>query len=118
VSRLEQVDAASWESFVGSPLAVLMLAKTGCAACAAWTQELEAELARPDFWPEVRFGKMYLDQGGLARFKRANESWLADVHDLPYTVLYVRGQRFKSFAGGGIERLESRLRSALEPSPA
>jgi len=45
----------------------------------------------------------------LAGFKRANP-WLADLDDLPSTQIHVRGERVKSFAGGGVSRLESRLR--------
>ena len=111
MSRLEMIAGTNWEDLVKSPRAVLMLAKSGCQACASFTEELTAALeGDPARWPGVRFGKMILDKGGLASFKRANP-WLGEVQDLPYTVIYVDGERTKSFAGGGIERLESRLQS-------
>ena len=109
MSRLEAIDGSSWEDFVGSPVAVLVLGKSDCPACAQWSSELEAHLGDASRWPEVRFGKVLLDTPGLAGFKRANP-WLADLDDLPSTQIYLRGERVKSFAGGGVYRLESRLR--------
>lgn len=111
MSRLEMIDGSNWEEFVRSGRAVLMLAKTGCPACASFTEELSSALeADPSRWPGVRFGKMILDKGGLASFKRASP-WLGEVKDLPYTVIFVGGERAKSFAGGGVERLDGRLQS-------
>ncbi len=57
---------------------------------------------------DVRFGKMLLDRGGLAGFKRANQ-WLAQVDVLPYTLIYRGGEKVAEFAGGGIGRLQARL---------
>jgi hypothetical protein len=108
---LEKVDGRNWRDFVAAPLAVLMLGKSDCGACAAWTAELEQFLAGDREWSHVRFGKMLLDEGGLVDFKRANP-WLADVDVLPYNLIYVRGERLKEFPGGGIDRLVTRLRSA------
>ena len=59
-------------------------------------------------YADVRFGKILLDRGGLASFKRANP-WLADVDVLPYTLIYKGGEKVAEFAGGGITRLQSRL---------
>ena len=106
--RLERLDGSNWEAFVASPAAVLMLGKSDCAACAAWTAELEAFLEKDERWRHVRFGKLLLDKPGLISFKRAN-SWIAELHDLPTNVLYVNGRESKRFAGGGIERLVTRL---------
>jgi hypothetical protein len=108
MGRLETVDGGSWHDFVASPLAVLVIGKSDCAACAAWSEELERFLAADAEWGHVRFGKMLLDKGGLIDFKRANP-WLADVDELPFNVLYVRGERTKSWPGGGVERLTTRL---------
>lgn len=113
--RFEKVDAASWQAFVAAPRAVLVLGKSDCAACAAWSTELETFLATDARWPEVRFGKLLLDQGGLVHFKRANP-WLADVDVLPFTVIWQHGERAKSFAGGGIDRLVSRLEALDDPN--
>jgi hypothetical protein len=76
--------------------------------CNEFTDELNGFLAADQTYGDVRFGKILLDRGGLAGFKRANP-WLADVDVLPYTVIYRAGAKVAAFAGGGIARLESRL---------
>ena len=116
MTRLETVDGANWRDFVGAPVALLVIGKTDCGACAAWTEELEAFLASDNEWPHVRFGKMYVDRPGLIEFKRASP-WLADVDELPFNQLYVRGERSKAWPGGGIERLVDRLRGITRPEP-
>jgi hypothetical protein len=112
MSRIEVLDASSWESFLASDTAVLILAKTTCENCARWAAELDAALVDEGLFPEVRFGKLYLDQRGLIAFKKANP-WIAEVDDLPFNVLYAKGEKLKSFAGGGVERLSNRLRRVL-----
>ncbi len=109
MSRVEAIDGSGWEEFVASPVAVIVLGRSDCAACAQWCSELEAHLGDPTRWPEVRFGKVLLDTPGLAGFKRANP-WVAELDALPSNQIYVRGERVKSFAGGGVSRLDSRLR--------
>jgi hypothetical protein len=108
MSRLELLDGKSWEEFVGAPAAVLVLGKNGCEACASWTSELEAFLAGDPRWQNVRFGKLLLDTPGLVSFKRANP-WVAELDALPFNVIYRDGRRSRDFAGGGVERLVTRL---------
>jgi len=108
MQRLEAIDGTNWESFVGAPWAVLMLGKTDCDKCAAYTEELGGFLAVDAAYRGVRFGKMLLDKGGLASFKRAN-AWLAEIDVLPYTLIYRNGQKVAEFAGGGVGRLTARL---------
>jgi hypothetical protein len=112
MSRLESIDARNWEEFVGSPAAVLMLGKSDCEACKAWTDELLAFLEQDQAWRHVRFGKLLLDTPGLVAFKRANP-WLAEVDALPFNVIYVGGKPVKRFAGAGTDRLVSRLAGAV-----
>jgi hypothetical protein len=107
-TTLEAVDGANWETFLAAPWAVLMLGKTDCEHCIEYTEELHGYLGQPAAPADVRFGKMLLDRGGLATFKRANP-WLADVDVLPYTLIYRGGQKVAEFAGGGVGRLQSRL---------
>lgn len=38
--RLEAIDGASWEAFLGAPWAVLMLGKTDCEHCQEYTEKL------------------------------------------------------------------------------
>jgi hypothetical protein len=121
-SRLEILDGATWEAFTASPVAVLMLGKSDCPACAGWTEELTAFLESPAASAEplahVRFGKVMLDERGLLGFKKASP-WLAEVTDLPFNVIYRDGQAVKRWAGGGIERLLNRLkRLAEETAPS
>jgi hypothetical protein len=114
VSRLEQIDGRNWEDFLQAPVAVLMLGKSDCEACAGWTRELEGFLASDSEFPHVRFGKMLLDKGGLIAFKRAHP-WIAELDVLPFTQMFVAGERSKSFAGSGVERLVNRLRQIVAP---
>jgi hypothetical protein len=109
VGALEQIDGRNWEDFLQAPVAVLMLGKSDCAACAAWTDELTRFLETDREWTHVRFGKMLLDKGGLIGFKRAH-SWIAELDVLPFTQIFVAGERGKSFAGSGVDRLTNRLR--------
>lgn len=109
MSRLEQIDGRNWEDFLGAPVAVLMLGKSDCEACAAWTAELEHFLAADAEYPQARFGKILLDKGGLIGFKRAHP-WIAELDVLPFTQIFVDGARWKSFAGGGADRLVARLK--------
>jgi hypothetical protein len=118
MSRFEKVDGQTWREFVSAPTAVLVLGKTTCPACQAFTTELEQLLDTDGAaWPHVRFGKMALDEGGLIEFKRASP-WLADVDVLPFTQIYRAGERWKDFAGGGVERLRSRLDRLPPPTSA
>lgn len=110
MERLETIDGKNWQPLVAAPWGVLVLAKTDCEHCAAYTAELLPWLAADRAFTDVRFGKMYLDVGGLGSFKRVNP-WLQDVVDvLPYTLIYRNGDKVAEFAGGGIDRLENRLR--------
>ena len=110
MSRLESVDNKNWREFVAAPRSVLMLGKSDCEACASWTEELTKFLDSDEEWKDVRFGKILLDKPGLIDFKRANP-WIAELDVLPFNQIYVNGERSKSFAGGGIERLLNRLTS-------
>lgn len=108
MAEFEEVGRHNWEEFINSPRAVLMLGKTDCPACEAFAEELTAFCAKDEDWQEVRFGKLIINQPGLAKFKKAN-TWLADVRDLPYTLIYADGEIQKRFLGGGIQRLTNRL---------
>lgn len=117
MSRLEKLDGRSVLDFVAAPAAVLMLGKSDCEACATWTAELEAFLATDERWRHVRFGKLLLDKPGMIAFKRANP-WIAELDVLPVNVIYANGQESKRFAGGGIERLVTRLERGIGEAKA
>jgi hypothetical protein len=115
VKRLEELGPDTWEAFLRSPRAVLVLGKSDCDSCARWSEELTEWLADPARWPDVRFGKLMLNTPGLIAFKRANP-WVASIDMLPHTIVYLDGNKAKEFAGGGIDRLETRLRRAFDTS--
>ena len=115
-NTLETVDGGNWRDFIAAPAAVLVIGKSDCPACAAWGEELERFLTTDTEWTHVRFGKMFLDKGGLIEFKRASP-WLADVDELPFNQLYVNGERSKSWPGSGTDRLVDRLQS-ISPAAA
>ena len=115
--RLEKLDKNNWREITGAPMGVVMLGKSDCDACNAWTKELEAFLEQDTEFTDVRFGKAVLDEGGLADFKRAN-IWIADVDELPFHAIFVNGKRAKTFAGGGVDRLTTRLKNLRESPPA
>lgn len=108
MAKFEEIGRENWEEFINSPKAVLMLGKSDCPACAAFAEELDEFCASCEGWEDVRFGKLIINQPGLAGFKKQSP-WLADVRDLPYTVIYADGEVAKTFMGGGIERLTNRL---------
>jgi hypothetical protein len=91
---------------------VLVLGKSDCPACNAWTAELEAFLESDAAWRHVRFGKLLLDKSGLISFKRANP-WIAELEVLPHNVVYHDGERVVEFSGAGVERLTARLSRVL-----
>ena len=112
MAELEVLSGADLPAFLSSDVAVLVLSKSDCGACAAWAEELKAHLASlpaDDQFSDVRYGKLVLDTRGLTDFKRANQEWLAKLDVLPFNVIYQRGERAKSWAGGGVERLTNRL---------
>ncbi len=109
MAEFEEVGRENWEEFISSPKAVLMLGKTDCPSCTAFAKELTAFCEEgAEGWEDVRFGKLIINQPGLAGFKKQN-TWLADVRDLPYTLIYADGEIEKKFLGGGIDRLTNRL---------
>ena len=113
--RLETIDAGNWRDFVAAPAAVLLIGKTTCPVCQEYSRELAVALDDATRWSGVRFGKIEVDRGGLIDFKRSNP-WLAELDTLPFTRIYRNGALWKEFAGGGVDRLGSRLEQLDTPS--
>ena len=107
MSRLTILDRDNWSETVNAPAAVVMLSKTDCPACSAWTAELETFLATDEPWTNVSFGKIYLDKPGLGAFKKAHP-WIATLDALPHNVIFQDGEKVKDWAGGGLTRLIAR----------
>ena len=101
---MEILNQSNWEEFLSSPVSLLILSKTDCQLCDKWFSELESyEL--PD---SIRLGKMLLDSPGLGRFKMEN-NWVANIDILPFNAIFVEGKVKIQWAGGGIDRLQTRL---------
>ena len=109
MSHLQQLDASNLDQFLKAGNRLLILSKSDCVACNAWQAEIESAITSGEYSPSIPFGKLNLDQRGLGDFKR-NNTWLKDVTDLPFNVIYKDGILEKSFAGAGIQRLQNRLR--------
>ncbi|MED5374212.1 MAG: hypothetical protein VX899_24555 [Myxococcota bacterium] len=109
MAKLEVLERDTWEEAVNAPVAMILLGKTTCAACNAWTEELESFLEEDSEFGEVRFAKILLDKGGLGKWKKATP-WLGEVNDLPTNVIYVNGEPVKRWAGNGTDRMANRLR--------
>ena len=101
---MELLDSENWEDFFLAPVVVLMLGKSDCSACKMWTSTLR-EWTVPE---GVQLGKILLDTPGLGRFK-ITHPWVAEVDILPYNAIFIKGKMKENWAGGGINRLESRL---------
>ena len=112
--RLNSLDGQSWEEVWNAPRALILLGKTDCPACHAWSAELDEKLADASVCADVVFGKLTLDQPGLGSFKKAHPEILAAASDLPFNLLLIDGQVVKQWFGGGWERFENRLRRAME----
>ena len=54
----------------------------------------------------------------LASLLKKFGTWLADIDDLPYNVIYVEGKKTKEFIGSGVERLVNRMRRVLADDAA
>lgn len=108
-SRIEVVSDATWSEFTNAHVALLILAESGCPACAAWSGELSHHLGTTGEWAGVRFGKIDLDLPTSDAFRTTNAEWLKLVEGVPFNVLYVDGVPRASFAGAGIQRLRGRL---------
>ena len=105
---MEILNQSNWEEFLYSPISVLILSKTDCQSCDAWFSELETY----EIPPGVRLGKLLLDSPGLGSFKMEND-WVSNIDILPFNAIYIDGGVKTQWAGGGIERLQTRLNRLL-----
>ena len=112
MTELEMLDRKSWEEFLNAPIAVLMLGKNDCQACADWTEELNTWFGSETVPENVRFGKIILDTPGMGRFKIA-QPWVSEVDVLPFNAIFIDGERVKEWAGGKLSRLQNRLERLL-----
>lgn len=114
IDGLLSLDDANLALVLGAERAALVLARTDCGPCATYQREIEALLARGALGG-IAIGKLVLDQPGASRFKREN-AWLSGVRELPYTVLYRRGERVDAFAASRGAYLLERIETAFGPT--
>jgi hypothetical protein len=101
------------DAVLGAEHAVLILSKKSCGYCAEYYAEIEALRAQGQL-TSVTIGKVTLDQPGAGRFKRDNP-WIATLEALPYTLLYLRGERVDQFAASRGAYLRSRAARTFDP---
>jgi hypothetical protein len=60
MKRLEPLEGEAWRELVAAPIAVIVLAKSTCPVCRAWSEELATFLERDQRWKGVRFGEIFI----------------------------------------------------------
>jgi hypothetical protein len=106
-SGLKHILDSNWRGMLSQPVSVVVATISTCPACTIWCDELES-------WAksngrDISVGKVVLDDPGTRRFKQENE-WLDEAPGIPFTAIFRAGELQATFAGGGIDRLERRLR--------
>ncbi|MCS5537553.1 MAG: hypothetical protein NZ770_05560 [Candidatus Poseidoniaceae archaeon] len=104
ISVIELLAPETWEGFLNSGTAVLILGNSGCAACEKWKLELSQWEATLD----LRIAEIQLDQPRFGRFKSAHP-WVADIEILPFNAIFVEGVIVEQWSGGSLPHLEERL---------
>ena len=111
ISAIREVNDQNLAEVMAAERGILIVTKSTCGACAIYQAQIEERLERGEL-DGLPIGKLVLDRGGSANFKRANP-WLAGVAHLPYTVLYQRGQRVDEFAASKASYLIERVEDAF-----
>ena len=112
MAQIEQLETDSWESFLSAPLAVLILSKRECSSCITLIEELNTWMSTGTAPLNVRFGKIMLDDPGMASFKMAHP-WISNIDIMPFTAVFVNGDRVSEWGGGQLSRLQNRLEDVL-----
>lgn len=106
-----QVTDDTFDDLLTAEQAVLVVGKSDCEYCRRYDTGI-TRLADDPAYADVVFGKVVLDKPGSIEVKRRN-GWIAGLTQLPYTVLYRRGEPVDKFAASKAEYLEERLREAF-----
>ena len=107
---LEVIDDSNFEEFLASPVAFLLIGKTGCGPCMEWTASLNSALAEDGLPSGIRWGKLIIGDGKLTNLKRVHGTWLSHVREMPYNSIWMNGTMVKEWPGGGeLVRLTNRL---------
>jgi len=73
MKRLQKLDGESWREFINAPIAMIVLGKSTCPVCRAWSKELAAFLETDQRWSDVRFGEIFIYEGGAPIEEDDNE---------------------------------------------
>jgi peroxiredoxin (alkyl hydroperoxide reductase subunit C) len=109
--EIVHVTDATLRTITETEQGALILTKNDCGHCAAFQSEIKAARASGGL-AGLAIGKLILNEPGATGYKRANR-WLAEVKDLPYTVLYRHGEIVERFVGSHAAYLEERVRAAF-----
>ena len=110
-THLERITDENVGDFLEAERAVLVLARSTCACCVTYEQQIQAQIERGAL-DAVRIGQLVLDRPGSLQFKRANP-WLAGLIYLPRTLLYQGGQQVDAFDTDDGSVLVQHVRAAL-----
>lgn len=113
MATLELLDEDTWEFFLNAPVSVLVLSKNDCNSCLQLADELGVWLTTEGVPSNVRFGKLMLDYPGMGRFKIAHP-WVSNVDIMPFTAIFVNGERVSEWGGSNLSRFQNQIQQALD----
>jgi len=113
MATLELLDEDTWEFFLNAPVSVLVLSKNDCNSCLQLADELRVWLTTEGVPSNVRFGKLMLDHPGMGRFKIAHP-WVSSVDIMPFTAIFVNGERVSEWGGSNLSRFQNQIQQALD----
>lgn len=110
-SEYMRVTDDTFENLLAAERAVLVIGKSDCGYCYQYEKDI-AELVDTPAYAGIVFGKLVLDERGSTQIKRANP-WIADLEELPYTVLYRDGNPVSAFAASKASYLKEQLQETF-----
>ncbi len=62
---LQRLDGEAWRELINAPIAVIVLARSTCPVCRAWSEKLAAFQETNQRWKDVRFGEIFIYEGSV-----------------------------------------------------
>lgn len=116
MSEYIHVTDETFDQLLEHEFAVLVIGKTDCWHCRRYDEGIQ-DLVQEGAYDHVAFGKLTLDEPGSTQVKRDNP-WIGGLQELPYTVLYWKGDPVDKFAASKARFLEKRLEEAFPQATA